>query len=157
MVWKTRIALVVVGYLGLALAIFIPTRTGPADTVSRMLARTDDGYAFFIAWVAVMLLLMRGLIPEVHPWARVILYLTGLCALLMACFRARGDTLIYHQWLAVATFVLGVIALWGLRASKLAIAVAAVCGVLMWTTSEFFEYPLIALTIYAVATVNPKP
>ena len=159
MVWKTRLALVIVGYVGLALAIFIPTRTGPADTVSRMLARTVEGYLFIIGWVATMLFLMRGLIPEVRPWVRVFLYATALCAQTMAFLRARGDTLVYHQGFAIATFALGTIALLGIHVhldAILAILLAVVCGVLMWTTSVFFEYPLIALMIYAVARVDPR-
>ena len=155
MVWRTRLGLEIVGYVGLAIAIFVPAITGPFDTVSRMLARTDEGYAYFIVWVVIMLFLLHGLIPDIHPWARIILYLTGLSALLMACFRARGDTLVYHQWLALVTFALGVVALLGLNGSKLAVGIAVLCAVLMYTSSKFFEYPLIAALIYAVSTLDP--
>ena len=159
MVWKQRLSLVVIGYVGLALAIFIPAcESTPCsyDTVSRMLARTDAGYAFFIAWMLAMLWLLRGLIPDVHGAVRVLLWLTAACALAMACVRARGATLPYHQGLAVATFVLGTIVLLGLNASKFALTIAVICGVLMWALSAgyVFEYPLIAAVIYATSTVD---
>ena len=159
MVWKHRIGLLVVGYVGLALAIFMQAcESTPCsyDTVSRLLARTDAGYAFFIVWMLAMLWMLRGLIPDVHGAVRVLLWLTAACALAMACVRARGATLPYHQGLAVATFLLGTIVLLGLNASKFALSIAVICGGLMWVLAAgyVFEYPLIVALIYATSTVD---